>query len=39
LPQITRKLFVNDDVPHIGAIEPEKGLRSVTVGRNDLRRM
>ena len=29
---------LNDD-PHISAINPEKGFRSVTVGRNDLRRM
>ena len=27
------------DYPHISAIDPEKGLRSVTVGRNDLRMM
>jgi len=32
-------LFPLYDYPHISAIDPEKGLRSVTEGRNDLRRM
>jgi len=32
-------LFPLYDYPHISAIDPEKGLRSVTVGRNDLRMM
>ena len=31
--------YLCNDYPHIGAIDPEKGLRSVAVGRNELRRM
>ncbi len=27
------------DYQHIGAIDPDKGCRTVTVGRNDLRMM
>ena len=39
LTWLFRKEIKKNDYPHIGAIDPEKGLRSVTVGRNDLRRL